>query len=617
MATKRWLTVRWETLIPALEALGSAQEAEIQALCEEEIAAWRARPGITSPNALRGPMTDTRRRMKQLALTDENSYLNPRSGKREHLALKYMNFSEEEWRAMDAPSERALQQRLEGVKFLDDPEAIVAKARTLLQSKHWDDIVVGLAVTTGRRLSEMLKEGEILPKTRYTVLFKGQLKRRDKVLDPYEIPTLAPANLVLEAWQRLRQLLDCREVETEDISIKYGPLIKEVVIRQFADLVPARSRAEIYTHLLRTVYSRIAAHWYAPAEVVDLTYIATIEGHYWDLDETGEFKHDYNASLHYYDYRIGDGHNNIDGRQGIKLGQPGVVVLQVFQKHEEFAQGETAAKASRKIQEGLQVKKASKTGYSMLKPRQETQALVIRVGEEEGLRHHDDILQVLVKRHYLYRQFEDLLQPLGEQVGSEQLLEIAQALVRRFQEAPAEESAAAAAEPSEKDQLAALVAELYEGGVPDPVEYLHDVVKRDQNFRAGLAKRYSGLNFATMPLSQLAHLKTPEAAEERFRRAVQAIMQHNAACEEPLKRWYINQSAVHTLVGGRKNAIAEHLEAHKEEIEEHHQEYEITAAYNRKPFPITTMIHLPENPSDASASTTELLPHTEETPVSS
>jgi hypothetical protein len=165
--------------------------------------------------------------------------------------------------------------------------------------------------------------------------------------------------------------------------------------------------------------------------------------------------------------------------------------------------------------------------------------------------------------------------------------------------------------------MAALVAELYEGGVPDPMEYLQDVVKRDQNFRAGLAKRYAGLDFATMELSKLWKLKTPEAAEERFRRAVQAIMQHNAACEEPLKRWYINQSTVHALAGGRKNSVTEHLEAHKEEIEEHHQEYGLTAAFNRKPFPITEMIHLPEKPPDVPAPLTELLsPHGEGTPVS-
>jgi hypothetical protein len=63
--------------------------------------------------------------------------------------------------------------------------------------------------------------------------------------------------------------------------------------------------------------------------------------------------------------------------------------------------------------------------------------------------------------------------------------------------------------------------------------------------------------------------------------------------------------------------VTEHLEAHKEEIEEHHQEYGITAAFNRKPFPITGMIHLPENPPGAPASLTELLPpQAEETPIS-
>jgi hypothetical protein len=42
--------------------------------------------------------------------------------------------------------------------------------------------------------------------------------------------------------------------------------------------------------------------------------------------------------------------------------------------------------------------------------------------------------------------------------------------------------------------------------------------------------------------------------------------------------------------------IKAHLEAHREEIEEHHKQFEpeITPAYNRKPISIEKMITLPE-----------------------
>lgn len=48
---KQWLVERWETLLPALAA--SADEAEIQRLCEDELSAWRARPSMKQERSLR------------------------------------------------------------------------------------------------------------------------------------------------------------------------------------------------------------------------------------------------------------------------------------------------------------------------------------------------------------------------------------------------------------------------------------------------------------------------------------------------------------------------------------------------------------------------------------
>src|SRR5205807_10532640 len=40
---------------------------------------------------------------------------------------------------------------------------------------------------------------------------------------------------------------------------------------------------------------------------------------------------DYAATAHYFEYRIGDRAGNIDGRQGIRLADAGIAVLEVFQ----------------------------------------------------------------------------------------------------------------------------------------------------------------------------------------------------------------------------------------------------------------------------------------------
>jgi len=90
-------------------------EGALTSLCEEEIAYWRSRPTMKSLRSLNTPMIDARNAIKeQLPLSPENSWLNPRTGEREHLARKYLNFSEQEWAAMHALTEDGRQQRLEG-----------------------------------------------------------------------------------------------------------------------------------------------------------------------------------------------------------------------------------------------------------------------------------------------------------------------------------------------------------------------------------------------------------------------------------------------------------------------------------------------------------------------
>ena len=311
---KQWLAERLQEVLPQLEVLGVAQEGEIQRICEEEIAAWRARPTMKALRSLNTPMIDTRNAIRTLSITQENSWINPRTREREHAALRFMNFSDEEWAAMKALTEEGRQQRLEGQQLLDHPEAIVERAATLLVSPRWEDITVGLAVTTGRRLTELLKTATLLvsprweditvglavttgrrltellktatllvsprweditvglavttgrrltellktatfhPMRPWTVHFSGQLKQKAERLAPYEIPTLVEASLVLEAWQRLRSLLDCTVMDNGEVERRYGPTVRATTERQLADLIPTRAGKEerLYT------FSRVA-----------------------------------------------------------------------------------------------------------------------------------------------------------------------------------------------------------------------------------------------------------------------------------------------------------------------------------------------------------------------
>jgi hypothetical protein len=129
-----------------------------------------------------------------------------------------------------------------------------------------------------------------------------------------------------------------------------------------------------------------------------------------------------------------------------------------------------------------------------------------------------------------------------------------------------------------------------------PLAYVRELVTRDENFHAGLARRNTGVNDRTMDLATLKAYKTEGAAQERFHRAVNAIMTDNTQVEEPLKRWYITANTIRDLMGGRYRAIKAYVDSHTGDIHTHHTHFGITPANNRKPYHITTGITVPPLP---------------------
>jgi len=112
--TTRWLAERIDLLLGELAPLGQGQEEEIARICVQEIAAWRARPSIKKESTLRNPMTDTRNAIRdRLDVTVTNRWLNPQTQQYEHLALQYMNFTEEEWIRIMGDTQERFQRRLE------------------------------------------------------------------------------------------------------------------------------------------------------------------------------------------------------------------------------------------------------------------------------------------------------------------------------------------------------------------------------------------------------------------------------------------------------------------------------------------------------------------------
>lgn len=640
---KAWQRDRMAMLYDAIWPLTLAQEQEIERICEEEKQYIRSRPTMKSLVSLKEPMTDARNDIKEkwLPLTDSNSWVNPRSREKEHIALKFLNWSDEEWAEMGAATKQKQDKRLEEQKFINDPDAVTSRAIELLESSQWSNIVVGLAACTGRRLSELMKEGKFSPKTRYTILFEGQLKKKDEYLPPYEIPTLAEAHIVLSALERLRSLVDCSAVPVEQIGKTYSSAAAAAADAAFADLVPARADGNLFTHLFRAVYGRIATFYYALPETADLKYMATIYGHYWVLKATGEKQQNYMSTLHYYDYQIGDAAIMAYSgkRQGVRLGLPGVEVLEIFSKKrgqhmdtqdKEIEEG-TDVQDTEEQEETLHTEQASKTGRSTMVPSQGTKQRLekvrVEIAEQRGITEakqikkqikDDMVLSLVCDEHdtlkLLQNALGDAVEPsaLGLvaallQDAHANALEQVEALkdakqevgnesgdpvvyLRSLLEQRRSSSALVAvllqdahADALEQAQALKGMGKKAENETGDPIVYLRGLLEQKRRLKETYAhgRKKVSKDFSTMSMQELKDERSAEASLVRWERGANAIMAYNKTVPQE-GRWYLNATMMNILVGGKPDRIQAYLDTRKDEIEAHHKEYNIIPSANKK-----------------------------------
>ncbi|MDJ0536196.1 MAG: protelomerase family protein [Xenococcaceae cyanobacterium MO_207.B15] len=248
-----------------------------------------------------------------------------------HPALEVVGLTTEQWITINQVAQEKLQHRT--TKLINDPDAVVNTAQGLLLSDQWSEIAAGLATVTGRRCSELLQTASFSYCSPYSVLFTGATKRRNEENDhEFEIPTLVKAELVLNAIARLRSLLPTDGLNLKQINQKYSEPVAKACHRHFQHLIPTRDgKDNLYTHIFRAVYATIAAHWFCPPTVPVLEYRAAIQGHFFLVNETDPIKrHSIATQRHYFDYQIGDGIGNIDGRLGIKLNLPLVKIISSF-----------------------------------------------------------------------------------------------------------------------------------------------------------------------------------------------------------------------------------------------------------------------------------------------
>jgi telomere resolvase len=579
-----YIRERWEQELEApLQQAAREQEAALEALWEHTLRWLQEERGLQG-DSLRKPITQIRSLIKQVPLTAENTWTDPRSKKVEHVALHVFNLPEQEWVRMNASSQQTLQERLEHQQFLDRPDAIVNQGLLLVQSNEWAELIVGLALVTGRRFWELVKTGSFVEKSAYSVWFTGQVKGRGREDEAFEIPTLVRAFLVVEAIKRVRRLIDGAELEDEYSPAyqRYNQAVNKVVVQSFTDLIPVRvTRERLTVHVLRAVYARIATYWYAPPEVADMTFMAHIQGHRYILEpqvEPGETVADlknkqlhYAANAHYFDYKIGrktaEGDWQVVGDQGIHLGLPDVTRLSAF----PAAESSVSAREERGKPQG-QAKKESTSDWAPITVRRPTREWFREVsGSTKGSAARQSEKDDLFLRHLLtlsvvHRQQET---PSSLPSFSLETLDLPEKTRHLFRQVMALSGSA--------DLLSFLLA----AAEPEAQRLLQSLPS---------ARPYETLQTRDLDT------RDPGARQELYRRAVYTLMTYNR--EHPLRdRWFLSDRVLQYVAGGRKEFIKHYKEAHVDEIDAHHREMGLRESFNRKPGhpPIQEVVIIPQD----------------------
>jgi len=259
----------------------------------------------------------------------------------DHPAIALISPSADEYRELNEAQRGKLADRETRYFTSNQAQTLVDRATALLNSAEWSDVGAGLAVLIGRRISEILLS-RFSPKSAWSLTFSEMAKKQGMEELTIEIPTLASADAVLAAIERLQKGLRIEDLKINSLSSKmakqtvnqrYSEPVAAKCVEHFTDLIPARSdRENLYTHIFRACYATIAAHWYCPPNIPEHNFKAEIQGHF-TLTKEGRKLPNYSARANYDDYTIGTEDGNRDGRLGIKLGTlPGLEIIEAFRK---------------------------------------------------------------------------------------------------------------------------------------------------------------------------------------------------------------------------------------------------------------------------------------------
>ncbi|MGB3298386.1 MAG: protelomerase family protein, partial [Phormidesmis sp.] len=202
---------------------------------------------------------------------------------RQHLALKWMNYSSEFHSARQALTEaKTKAQRRQRVAF--EPQPVIDAAVTALSSKSTWEVAAAIILLTGRRPTEILKSAEFTQTGSYQLEFSGQLKSRSDRAIAYPIYSLVRTHLLIDAFTRFRRIASVRELqEAENTAVdsRLNAIVNRAVRDVFPEgILPAPlGETQLSAKNLRAAYTNIAYHLFGTAETSIGSFAEDFLGH--------------------------------------------------------------------------------------------------------------------------------------------------------------------------------------------------------------------------------------------------------------------------------------------------------------------------------------------------
>ena len=205
--------------------------------------------------------------------------------------VRILSLKTEEMKVINEKYKDKVASEQKHLKLIKNPQGLIDKAISLLSSKSYIDKVLGLAALTGRRVAEIGCTAEFIPFNKNIVIFKGQLKTKDRVHSDYEIPLLYSTDSIIICLNKIRSDMPQYVNNVTKFHSNYSKELSLKVKKHFNEFV----EGDITAKDLRAIYVTIVCKKYKPERMAQPYYYSKILGH---------VENDLNTGNSYLDFKL-------------------------------------------------------------------------------------------------------------------------------------------------------------------------------------------------------------------------------------------------------------------------------------------------------------------------